>query len=95
MTFTSAAFAGVLAYKDGAFDGLLFALVAGGLKLGTIPGEPVVVMIVEKIQALSRGHKDIGMLRQQVEDPGGPCFAGPDIEEVRSPCHPGSPFSTT
>ena len=26
MTFTSAAFAGVLAYKAGAFDGLLFAL---------------------------------------------------------------------
>jgi 1,4-dihydroxy-2-naphthoate octaprenyltransferase len=33
MTFTSAAFAGVLAYKHGAFDGLLFGLVAGGLCL--------------------------------------------------------------
>lgn len=33
MTFTSAAFAGVLAYKAGTFDGLLFALVTGGLCL--------------------------------------------------------------
>jgi 1,4-dihydroxy-2-naphthoate octaprenyltransferase len=33
MTFTSAAFAGVLAFKAGAFDGLLFALVTGGLCL--------------------------------------------------------------
>ena len=33
MTFTSAAFAGVLAYKAGAFDGLLFGLVTGGLCL--------------------------------------------------------------
>lgn len=33
MTFTSAAFAGVLAYKHGAFDGLLFALVTSGLCL--------------------------------------------------------------
>lgn len=33
MTFTSAAFAGVLAYKAGAFDGLLFALVTAGLCL--------------------------------------------------------------
>ncbi len=33
MTFTSAAFAGALAYKASAFDGLLFALVAGGLCL--------------------------------------------------------------
>ena len=33
MTFTSAAFAGVLAYKDGAFDPLLFGLVASGLCL--------------------------------------------------------------
>jgi 1,4-dihydroxy-2-naphthoate octaprenyltransferase len=33
MTFTSAAFAGVLAYKAGAFDGLLFALVTVGLCL--------------------------------------------------------------
>jgi 1,4-dihydroxy-2-naphthoate octaprenyltransferase len=33
MTFTSAAFAGVLAYKVGAFDGLLFALVTSGLCL--------------------------------------------------------------
>ena len=31
MTFTSAAFAGVLAYQSGAFDGLLFALVTAGL----------------------------------------------------------------
>lgn len=33
MTFTSAAFAGVLAYKAGAFNGLLFALVTAGLCL--------------------------------------------------------------
>jgi 1,4-dihydroxy-2-naphthoate octaprenyltransferase len=33
MTFTSAAFAGVLAYKAGAFDGVLFALVTCGLCL--------------------------------------------------------------
>jgi 1,4-dihydroxy-2-naphthoate octaprenyltransferase len=33
MTFTSAAFAGVLAFKAGAFDGLLFALVTTGLCL--------------------------------------------------------------
>jgi 1,4-dihydroxy-2-naphthoate octaprenyltransferase len=33
MTFTSAAFAGVLAFKAGAFDGLLFALVTSGLCL--------------------------------------------------------------
>jgi 1,4-dihydroxy-2-naphthoate octaprenyltransferase len=33
MTFTSAAFAGILAYKAGAFDGLLFALVTAGLCL--------------------------------------------------------------
>jgi 1,4-dihydroxy-2-naphthoate octaprenyltransferase len=33
MTFTSAAFAGILAYKAGAFDGLLFALVTVGLCL--------------------------------------------------------------
>jgi 1,4-dihydroxy-2-naphthoate octaprenyltransferase len=33
MTFTSAAFAGILAYKAGAFDGLLFALVTLGLCL--------------------------------------------------------------
>lgn len=33
MTFTSAAFAGVLAYKVGAFDGWLFALVTSGLCL--------------------------------------------------------------
>lgn len=33
MTFTSAAFAGMLAFKAGAFDGLLFALVTGGLCL--------------------------------------------------------------
>ena len=33
MTFTSAAFAGALAYKAGTFDGLLFALVTGGLCL--------------------------------------------------------------
>jgi 1,4-dihydroxy-2-naphthoate octaprenyltransferase len=33
MTFTSAAFAGLLAYKFGAFDFLLFSLVAGGLCL--------------------------------------------------------------
>lgn len=33
MTFTSAAFAGVLAFKAGAFDGLLFALVTVGLCL--------------------------------------------------------------
>ncbi|MBJ22146.1 MAG: prenyltransferase [bacterium] len=33
MTFTSAAFAGALAYKAGAFDGLLFALVTVGLCL--------------------------------------------------------------
>ena len=33
MTFTSAAFAGVLAYKAGAFNGLLFALVTCGLCL--------------------------------------------------------------
>lgn len=33
MTFTSAAFAGLLAAKDGKFDGLLFALVTAGLCL--------------------------------------------------------------
>jgi 1,4-dihydroxy-2-naphthoate octaprenyltransferase len=33
MTFTSAAFAGVLAYKDGAFDATLFVLVTAGLCL--------------------------------------------------------------
>ena len=33
MTFTSSAFAGVLAYKAGAFDPLLFALVTAGLCL--------------------------------------------------------------
>ena len=33
MTFTSAAFAGLLAFKAGKFDGLLFALVALGLCL--------------------------------------------------------------
>jgi 1,4-dihydroxy-2-naphthoate octaprenyltransferase len=33
MTFTSAAFAGVLAFKAGAFDGLIFALVTAGLCL--------------------------------------------------------------
>ena len=33
MTFTSAAFAGVLAFKAGAFDWMLFGLVTGGLCL--------------------------------------------------------------
>jgi len=36
MTFTSAAFAGALAYKAGAFDGLLFALVTCGLCLAHV-----------------------------------------------------------
>ena len=33
MTFTSAAFGGLLAVKAGAFDGLLFGLVAGDISI--------------------------------------------------------------